>query len=289
MKVTLAATQMACSKNYDENIAHATKIIEEAKKRGANVILLQELFERNYFCQIEDYARFDFAEEYENSPTLEHFEKVASKLNVVLPISFFEKCRNVYFNSLCVIDSDGKRLGLYRKSHIPTGDNYEEKFYFTPGDTGFKVFHSHFGNVGIGICWDQWFLETGRILAIKGADYLMFPTAIGTEPVLPIDSSKHWQNAMIGQSALNIMPVVASNRIGEEKEEHSSMTFYGTSFITDECGNVVEQADRKKETILTHTFDLDACYQRRRDWGVFRDRRTDLYQPILKHDDSKEN
>lgn len=287
-KVTLAATQMACSRDYDENILHATKMVEKAKAQGADVILLQELFERNYFCQIEDYGRFDFAEEYETSKTLAHFEKVAKENNVVLPISFFERSGNCFFNSLCVIDSDGKRLGLYRKSHIPTGDNYEEKFYFTPGDTGFKVFRSHFGNVGIGICWDQWFLETGRILALKGADFLMFPTAIGSEPILPVDSMPHWRNAMVGQSALNIMPVVASNRIGLEKEEHSQMEFYGSSFITDCTGQIVESADRKHETILTHTFDLDECFSRRRDWGIFRDRRTDLYQPILRNDVSKE-
>lgn len=286
--VTLAATQMACSKEYEENIKHATELIKKAKEKGANVILLQELFERNYFCQIEDYQRFEFAEEYNNSKTLNYFEKVARELNVVLPISFFEKHGNCYYNSLCVIDSDGKRLGLYRKSHIPTGDNYEEKFYFTPGDTGFKVFKSHFGNVGIGICWDQWFLETGRILALKGADFLMFPTAIGSEPILPIDSMPHWRNAMVGQSALNIMPVVASNRIGIEKEEKSEMKFYGSSFITDETGTIVESASRDREEILVHTFDLDKCYQRRRDWGVFRDRRTDLYSPILKTDDSED-
>ena len=286
--VTLAATQMACSQDYDENIKHATEMIKKAKEKGANVVLLQELFERNYFCQIEDYKRFDFAEEHKNSKTLNYFEKVAKEYDVVLPISFFEKHGNCYYNSLCVIDSDGKRLGLYRKSHIPTGDNYEEKFYFTPGDTGFKVFHSHYGNVGIGICWDQWFLETGRILALKGADFLMFPTAIGSEPVLPIDSMPHWRNAMVGQSALNIMPLVASNRIGIEKEEKCQMKFYGSSFITDETGCIVESASRDKEEILVHTFDLDACYQRRRDWGVFRDRRTDLYSSILKTDDSED-
>lgn len=283
-KVTLAATQMALSHDYDENIHHAKEMILKAKKQGANVVLLQELFQRNYFCQIEDYNRFDFAEEYQHSKTLDFFSNVAKENEVVLPISFFEKAGNCYFNSLCVIDSDGQRLGLYRKSHIPTGDCYEEKFYFTPGDTGFMVFDSHFGKVGIGICWDQWFLETGRILALKGAEYLMFPTAIGTEPVLPLDSMPHWRNAMIGQSALNIMPVVASNRIGLEKEEKSSMKFYGSSFITDETGTIVESADRETETVLTHTFDLDAIANKRRDWGVFRDRRIDLYSPILTHD-----
>lgn len=287
-KVKLCATQMSCSNNYEENIKKATEIVKKAALEGANVILLQELFERNYFCQIEDYSRFDFAEEYKNSKTIEHFKKLAKELGVVLPISFFEKAGNCYFNSICIIDADGKDLGLYRKTHIPTGECYEEKFYFTPGDTGFKVFKTKFGNLGIGICWDQWFLETGRSLALKGAEYLLFPTAIGSEPILPIDSSKHWQNAMIGQSALNIMPVVASNRIGIEKEEHSSMKFFGYSFITDQCGNVVKQASKDKEEILIHEFDLDELRDFRRNWGVFRDRRPEMYKSILKNDDSEE-
>jgi len=290
MKVTLSATQMSCSSSYDENIKKATKIIKEAKKQGADVVLLQELFERNYFCQIEDYSRFDFAEDYQHSKTLDYFEKVAKDNQVVLPVSFFEKAGNCYFNSICVIDSTGERLGLYRKTHIPTGECYEEKFYFTPGDTGFKVFNTHYGRLGIAICWDQWFLETGRILALKGAQYLLFPTAIGSEPILPIDSQPHWQNAMVGQSALNIMPVVASNRIGTEKEKNSSMTFFGSSFITDECGNVVAKASRDKEEILVHSFDLDQIDAKRRDWGIFRDRRPEMYKDILLNDaTSKEN
>lgn len=290
MKVTLSATQMGCSSSYDENIKKATKIIKEAKKQGADVVLLQELFERNYFCQIEDYNRFDFAEDYQHSKTLDYFEKVAKDNQVVLPVSFFEKAGNCYFNSICVIDSTGERLGLYRKTHIPTGECYEEKFYFTPGDTGFKVFNTHYGRLGIAICWDQWFLETGRILALKGAQYLLFPTAIGSEPILPIDSQPHWQNAMVGQSALNIMPVVASNRIGTEKEKNSSMTFFGSSFITDECGNVVAKASRDKEEILVHSFDLDQIDAKRRDWGIFRDRRPEMYKDILLNDaTSKEN
>ncbi len=285
-KVTLCATQFACSKDYDENIRKATSIIKEAKEKGADVILLQELFQRNYFCQIEDYDRFSFAEEYENSKTLKYFEKVAKEYNVVLPISFFEKHGNCYYNSICVIDSDGKRLGLYRKTHIPTGTCYEEKFYFTPGDTGFKVFDTHFGRLGIGICWDQWFAETGRLLTLKGAQYLLFPTAIGSEPILPRDSMLHWRNAMIGQSALNIIPVVASNRIGVEDEKNSSMSFFGSSFITDECGNLVEKAGRDQEEILVHTFDLDSTDQTRREWGIFRDRRPSMYKDILKTDAS---
>jgi len=287
-RVTLAATQMSCSHVYEENLKKAAAMVAQAKKKGADVVLLQELFERNYFCQVEDYRRFSFAEEYGNSPTLSFFEKVARENDVVLPVSFFEKRGNCYFNSVCVIDRDGSRLGLYRKTHIPTGECYEEKFYFTPGDTGFKVFDTRAGRLGIGICWDQWFLETGRILALKGAQYLLFPTAIGSEPTLPIDSMPHWRNAMVGQSALNILPLVASNRVGTEKEEHSSMTFYGSSFITDETGTIVESASRTEETVLVHTFDLDETDARRRDWGIFRDRRPEMYGPILKNDDSKE-
>ena len=288
MIVNLSATQMSCSKDYDENIKKATRMIKEAKKKQADVILLQELFERNYFCQIEDYERFAFAEEYSDSKTLHYFEKLAKELQVVLPISFFEKAGNCYFNSICVIDCDGQRLGLYRKTHIPTGACYEEKFYFAPGDTGFKVFNTHYGHLGIGICWDQWFLETGRSLALKGAEYLLFPTAIGSEPVLPFDSSKHWRNVMIGQASGNIMPLVASNRIGEEKDLNSSMTFYGSSFILNEYGEVVEQASRDQEEILVHSFDLEEIAKKRISWGIFRDRRPEMYKSILKLDDRGE-
>lgn len=288
MKVTLATSQMSCSRDYSENIKKATELIKEAKRQKADMILLQELFERNYFCQIEDEERFSFAEDYHDSKTLDYFSNVAKENDIVLPISFFEKSGNCYFNSLCVIDKDGSRLGLYRKSHIPTGTLYEEKFYFTPGDTGFKVFHSKAGNIGIGICWDQWFLETGRILTLKGADYILFPTAIGSEPVITNDTEKHWQNAMVGQSALNIIPVLAANRIGTEKEKDSEMTFYGSSFITDERGNIIKQADRTSETVLTAEFDLDKCKKTRTEWGIFRDRRVDLYSDILKMDSSKE-
>ncbi len=289
MKVTLCATQMACQEEYEKNIAHADEMIKQAAvEKKANVILLQELFERKYFCQNEDYARFNYAEEYQSSPTLTHFQKVAKKYGVVLPISFFEKAGNCYFNSLCVIDADGERLGLYRKTHIPTGECYEEKFYFTPGDTGFEVFPTKFGRLGVGICWDQWFPETGRILALKGAQYLLFPTAIGTEPVLPIDSMPHWRNVMIGQAAANIMPLIASNRIGTEEYPGTKMTFFGSSFIADECGNVVEAADRKSESILVHEFDLDKSDAKRREWGVFRDRRPEMYKDLLKNDASDE-
>jgi N-carbamoylputrescine amidase len=262
-------------------------MVKNAKKKGADVILLQELFERNYFCQIEDYERFGFAEEYGNSKTLEYFEKLAKEQEVVLPISFFEKAGNCYFNSICIIDKTGERLGLYRKTHIPTGECYEEKFYFTPGDTGFKVFNTKFGRVGCGICWDQWFPETARSLALKGAELLFFPTAIGTEPILPKDSKNHWQNTMCGHAAANIMPVIASNRIGTETEGDSSMTFYGSSFIANEEGEKVKEMDRTTEGFISYSFDLSEIAKKRYSWGVYRDRRIDLYQTLLKTDDSK--
>ena len=284
MKTTLAISQMSVSKDYEENIKKATQLIREAKSKGADLILLQELFERPYFCQIEDYERFDYAEEYEHSKTLEYFQKLAKELEIVLPISFYKKSGNCYYNSICVIDKDGERKGLYRKTHIPTGQCYEEKFYFTPGDTGFKVFDTKAGKVGIGICWDQWFLETGRILALKGADFLLFPTAIGSEPVLDKDSMPHWRNAMIGQSALNIMPVLASNRVGREDDVNSTMTFYGSSFMTDETGVLIESMDREEEGIRVHTYDLDKIMRKRREWGIFRDRRPEMYEEILTSD-----
>ncbi len=288
MKTTVAAIQLSFEEDYETNIDKAIRAVYEAHSLGAQIILLPELFQRHYFCQREDYARFSYAEEYENSKTLTIFQDLAKALHVVLPISFFEKSGNCYYNSLCVISPEGEKLGLYRKSHIPTGECYEEKFYFTPGDTGFKVFDTEFGKVGIGICWDQWFLETGRLLALKGADFIFFPTAIGSEPVLPYDTSAHWRNALIGQAALNIVPVIASNRIGEEKDGPSSMTFFGNSLIADEFGNLVSLASNDKEQIILHEFDLDEVRQRRIEWGIYRDRRCDLYDGILKSDLSKE-
>lgn len=286
MKINVSATQMSCTNNYEDNLKKATSLILKAKNEGANIVLLQELFQRQYFCQIEDYSRFDYAEEYENSKTLAYFQKVAEKNNVVLPVSFFEKKGNCYFNSLCVIDNHGNKLGLYRKTHIPTGQCYEEKFYFTPGDTGFKVFKTEFGNLGVAICWDQWFLETGRILALKGADMLFFPTAIGSEPVLNTDTSKHWRNAMIGQAALNILPLCCSNRIGKEDDINSSMTFYGQSFLTDEEGNILKSCSKDKEEVITCSYDFEEIKKKRTTWGIFRDRRSDKYASILKMEDN---
>ena len=286
MKTKVALIQMSMSEKYEENIAKVDLFLKTAAKNGAKMVLIPELFERHYFCQVEDYDLFDTAEEADDSPTIKHFQKVAKELGIVIPVSFFEKDGNCYFNSLVMIDSDGKVVDVYRKSHIPTGECYEEKFYFTPGDTGFKVFKTSIGMIGVGICWDQWFPETARILALKGAEMLLFPTAIGSEPVLTKDSKDHWQHVMQGHAAANIMPVLAANRVGTE-EAHSStmkssMTFFGSSFIADEFGNKVAEADRKEETILYAEFDLKEIEKARRDWGVFRDRRVDLYGDLLK-------
>ena len=280
--VKVAITQFSMFDTYEENISVADELIRRASHDGAQLILLPELFEGYYFCQVENYENFKLAEEASSSKTLKHFQKLAKELRVVLPISFFEKDGNCFFNSLAMIDSDGEILGIYRKSHIPTGECYEEKFYFTPGDTGFKVFNTSIGKIGVGICWDQWFPETARILAIKGAEILLFPTAIGSEPVLDKDSKNHWQNVMRGHAAANIMPVLASNRVGIEKANNSSMKFFGSSFISDHHGDFVAEMNREEKGYRIASFDLNAIYEERHSWGVFRDRRVDLYSPILK-------
>ena len=285
MKV--AITQFKMSWNIDENLAKAEQMVRKAAQKGAQVILLPELFKTPYFCQKENYEYFDLAEELDSSTTISRFQKLAKELNVVLPLSFFEKAGNVHFNSLVMIDADGKNLGLYRKSHIPTGECYEEKFYFSPGDTGFKVFKTKYGRVGVGICWDQWFPEVARSLALMGAQLIVYPTAIGTEPVLPKDSKDHWQNTMRGHAAANIVPVLASNRIGTESDKESSMTFFGSSFIADEDGNTVIELSRNEEDVAVAEFDLAKIDKKRIAWGVFRDRRPDLYHSITKFDDSK--
>lgn len=282
MKKKYALIQMSMSDNYEENIAKVDSFLEIAANNGAELVLIPELFQRHYFCQKEHYEFFDYAEEASSSKTIAHYQEVAARLHLVLPISFFEVDGNAFFNSLAMIDSDGKLLGIYRKSHIPTGECYEEKFYFSPGDTGFKVFKTSAGVVGAGICWDQWFPETARCLALLGAEILLFPTAIGSEPVLPKDSSAHWQNVMKGHAAANIMPVLAANRIGEEKDGDSSMTFYGHSFIANQFGEIVESYSNVEEGLLYHEFDLEEIRKDRINWGVFRDRRPDLYGDILK-------
>jgi N-carbamoylputrescine amidase len=287
METKVAITQLSFVDDYAKNIAKADDIVRKAAKAGAQVILLSELFEGLYFCQIEDYKKFDLAEEADNSKTIKHFQVLAKELKAVLPISFFEKAGNVYFNSIAIIDADGTVLGIYRKSHIPTGECYEEKFYFTPGDTGFMVFATKYGRLGVGICWDQWFPEVARILTLKGAEFIVYPTAIGSEPVLPKDSKDHWQNTMKGHAAANIIPVLASNRVGIEKAGKSSMKFFGSSFIADQHGEKVAELGREEEGFKIASFDLKAIDDERRDWGVFRDRRVDLYGDLLKLDARK--
>lgn len=283
MKIKVAITQMSCTSNYEENINKAVSFVKKAAKNGANVILLQELFQNLYFCQVEDYSMFDLAEEVANSKTIETFKKLAKELNVVLPISFFEKSGCNYFNSLIMIDADGTDLGLYRKTHIPTGQCYEEKFYFSPGDTGYKVYKTKFGKIGIGICWDQWFPEVARILTLNGAQIILYPTAIGSEPILQKDSMTHWTNTMRGHAAANIIPVCASNRVGKEIAPNSEMTFLGNSFICNQYGEIIHQMNQKEESIEYATFDLDSIDKDRVSWGVFRDRRPDTYKDIGKY------
>ena len=287
MKIKVAITQMSCSSDYAKNVAKAEDLVQKAAKAGANVILIQELFSNLYFCQVEDYDKFALAEEAENSKLIKHFQEVAKKYNVVLPISFFEKSGPNYFNSLVMIDADGSNLGLYRKTHIPTGQCYEEKFYFSPGDTGFKVYKTKFGKIGIGICWDQWFPETARCLALNGAQLLLYPTAIGSEPVLVRDSMPHWRNTMCGHAAANIIPVCASNRVGKEVAPGSEMVFQGYSFIADQYGNVVEEMNREEEGFRVHEFDLNAIDHERVSWGVFRDRRPECYGDLVHYGKNK--
>lgn len=281
MKIKVAITQMSCSNNYAENIAKAEQMVKKCAENGAKVILLQELFQNLYFCQVEDYDKFDLAEERSKSQTIKKFQELAKKYGVVLPISFFEKSGNNYFNSLVMIDADGKDLGLYRKTHIPTGQCYEEKFYFSPGDIGFKVYKTKFGRIGVGICWDQWFPEVARILTLKNAQLLLYPTAIGSEPVLVRDSMPHWRNTMCGHAAANIIPVCASNRVGEEVAKDSKMVFQGYSFIADSHGEVVEEMNRTEEGFRIHEFDLNEIDKERVAWGVFRDRRPETYKELI--------
>lgn len=281
-KVKVAAVQMSCVWNIEENLLKAEDMIREAAKQGANIILLQELFETPYFCQRQDFSYFDLAKTLEEDPAVQHFKDIARELNVVLPISFYEKAGNTAFNSVAVIDADGSVLGIYRKTHIPDGLPYAEKFYFTPGDTGFKVWKTKFGIIGVGICWDQWFPECARAMALLGAELLFYPTAIGNEPILQHDSMPHWRHCMQGHAAANIMPVIASNRVGTEKDG-TEMTFYGSSFIADEHGELTAEMDRESEGVITAEFDLDEIAKRRKEWGVFRDRRPEMYQILMTH------
>ncbi|MDF9840882.1 MULTISPECIES: N-carbamoylputrescine amidase [unclassified Paenibacillus] len=284
-KVTVAATQMSCSGDIDENIRKAEVLVREAAAQGAQIILLQELFETPYFCQKEKSDYYAYATELENNKAVNHFKAIAKELQVVLPISFYEKKNYARYNSLAVIDADGTVLGKYRKSHIPDGPGYEEKFYFNPGDTGFKVWNTRYAKIGVGVCWDQWYPEAARVMSLMGAEILFYPTAIGSEPQDgSIDSKDHWQTCMLGHAAANLIPVVASNRIGEESDEESSINFYGSSFIAGPQGNKVVEAGRDEQAVLVSEFDLDALEVGRIEWGIFRDRRPELYRMIASYD-----
>jgi len=288
MKVTIAATQMACNWDLKNNIDKAISMVHQAADLGAQIILLQELFETPYFCIDTQNEHFNLAKTLSEQPTIKKMQTIAKDLGVVLPVSFFERSGLVYFNSIVVIDADGSIVGHYRKSHIPDFPLYEEKFYFSPGDTGFRAFDTKFGRIGVGICWDQWFPEAARAMALMGAEILLYPTAIGSELDKPdLDSKNHWQTTMRGHAAANIMPVIASNRIGKESSKDLSLEFYGSSFISNHLGELVCEADRESENIITHQFDLDEIALYRRDWGVFRDRRTDLYEEILSLDGNR--
>ena len=280
--VTVAAIQMSMAVDVATNVATAERLVRAAAATGAQVILIPELFEGHYFCKDQLASELARALPIEGHPTIEHFMKLAQELGVVLPISVYERANNTLFNTVAMIDADGSMLGIYRKSHIPDGPGYTEKYYFSPGDTGFQVWNTRFGNIGVGICWDQWFPEAARAMALMGAELLMYPTAIGSEPPNPTwDSSMHWQRVMQGHAGANLMPVIAANRTGREVGVNNEITFYGSSFIADATGAKVAEADREEETVLTATFDLDAVRAMRLGWGVFRDRRPELYIPLI--------
>lgn len=287
--VTVAAVQMYCNRSREENIEAAEKAVRLAAEKGAQIILLPELFETWYFCQERNYASYGLARTLKEDPAVQLFKKLAAELKVVLPISFFERDGNVTYNSVAVIDADGRVLGIYRKTHIPDDHFYQEKFYFTPGNTGFRVWDTAYGRIGVGICWDQWFPEAARCMALMGAQLLFYPTAIGSEPIIECDSMPHWRRCMQGHAAANIVPVIAANRVGKESvsptkdnnNQSSSLVFYGSSFITDGTGAVLEDAGRTEEKIILHTFDLDAVEEMRFSWGLFRDRRPEMYGGIL--------
>ena len=285
-KVKASAVQMQCTTDVKENINKAELLVRKAAQDGANIILLPELFERQYFCQERRYDYYAFAKPLNENDAVLHFTNVAAELSAVIIISFYERDGNRLFNSVAVIDADGEVLGVYRKTHIPDDHYYQEKFYFIPGDTGFVTFKTKYATIGVGICWDQWFPETARALALNGAELIFYPTAIGSEPILECDSMRRWQRCMQGHSVANVIPVIAANRIGKEDvtpcedngNQSSSLVFYGSSFITDETGEIIAEASRDEEAVIIAEFDLDAVYENRLGWGVFRDRRPECYK-----------
>jgi len=290
--VTVAAVQMACGWDADANLAKAEQLVREAAARGAQIILLPELFETPYFCIEQDVRHLNLARSLSENRAVRHFSAIARELSVVLPISFFERAGPAFFNSIAILDADGTALGIYRKSHIPNGPGYQEKSYFSPGDTGFKVWQTRFGRIGVGICWDQWFPETARSMALLGAELFFFPTAIGTEPppALAVNSREHWQRTQQGHAAANLTPLVAANRHGLERSLQDPqglyIRFYGSSFIADAMGAKRAEAPEEGDAVLTATFDLEETRKLRENWFVFRDRRPDLYGVLTSLDGS---
>ena len=273
---------MAMSDNTADNVAKAEHYVRMAAAGGSRIILIPELFESEYFCKDLVAEHLKRALPLDDNPTITHFQELAKELNVVLPLSVFERAGNALFNTVVMVDADGSRMGIYRKSHIPDGPGYTEKYFFSPGDTGFRVWNTQHGRVGVGICWDQWFPEAARAMALAGAQCIIYPTAIGSEPADPSwDSSRHWQRVMQGHAGANLMPVIAANRTGREVGVNNEITFYGSSFIADATGAKIAEADREEETVLTATFDLDAVRAMRLGWGLFRDRRPELYIPLI--------
>jgi N-carbamoylputrescine amidase len=280
--MTVAAIQMSMADDVATNVATAERLVRAAAKQGAQIILIPELFESHYFCKDQRVEDLERARPIDDHPTIAHFQKVAQELSVVLPISVFERSNNVLFNTVAIVDADGSMLGIYRKSHIPDGPGYTEKYYFSPGDTGFRVWETMHGVIGVGICWDQWFPETARSMALLGAEVLLYPTAIGSEPPNPSwDSSGHWQRVMQGHAGANVMPLVAANRTGLEVGVNNEITFYGSSFIADATGAKVAEANRQEETVLIASFDREQLRTMRNAWGLFRDRRPELYFPLV--------
>lgn len=289
-KITVAAIQMQCNLDVQGNIKTAEVLVRKAAAQGGQILLLPELFERKYFCQERQYEYYSYALPAVESPAVCAMQKLAAELEVVIVVSFYEREGTTLYNAAAVLDADGSLLGVYRKTHIPDDHFYQEKFYFTPGNTGFTVWDTRYGKVGVGICWDQWFPETARCLVLNGADIILYPTAIGSEPILECDSSGHWMRTMQGHAAANIVPVVAANRFGvecvepcpENAEQSSSLVFYGSSFIADETGDVQSKASRNETEILLHQFDFEKIRRERLEWGIFRDRRPNCYQEICK-------
>ena len=279
--VKVSAIQMSMNENKISNVAKAERLVRESAKNGAQIILLPELFEGLYFCKDMDKKYFEWAKSRENNKLIEHFRLIAEELHIVLLVSYFEKAEDNYFNALVVINSDGIVMDNYRKTHIPDGAGYEEKFYFKEGNTGFKVYDTSYGRIGVGICWDQWFCETARALALMGAEIIFYPTAIGSEPEIDLDSKEHWQRVQMGHSATNTLPVVVANRYGEEIGESCSLTFYGSSFITDYTGKKIAEASRDKEEVIYAEFDLEENAKQREYWGLLRDRVPTAYSQLV--------